>query len=124
MEKTLTIDGKEVRFKTSAALPRLYRQMFKRDVFLDLNRARSGISNKKKISADDLPIEALEVIENLAFCMAKYADPSVPDDINDWLDQFSTTAVYQVAQDVLLMWNEEQRTASVPKKPVRQSTGK
>ena len=116
MEKTLTIDGKEIRFKTSAALPRLYRQMFKRDVFLDLNHARANITGKKKASADDLPIEALEVIENLAYCMAKYADPEIPDDINDWLGQFSTTSVYQVAQDILMMWNEEQRTASVPKK--------
>lgn len=115
MEKTLMIDGKEVRFKTSAALPRLYRQTFKRDVFLDLNHARTQISGKKK-SAEDLPVEALEVIENLAFCMAKYADPEISDDINDWLGQFSTTAIYQVAQDILLMWNEEQKTNSVPKK--------
>ena len=116
MEKTLTIDGKAVKFKTSAALPRLYRETFKRDVFLDLNKARSGITNKKKASADDLPIEALEVIENLAYVMAKYADPSIPDNIYDWLDQFPTTAIYTVAQDILIMWNEEQRTQSKPKK--------
>lgn len=116
MEKTLTLDGKEVKFKTSAALPRLYRQMFQRDVFLDLNHARTNITKKKKTSADDLPIEALEVIENLAYCMAKYADPSIPDNIDDWLGQFSTTAVYKIAQDILMLWNEEQRTASVPKK--------
>ena len=116
MEKTLTIDGKEIRFKTSAALPRLYRQMFKRDVFLDLNRARAGITNKKKATADDLPVDALEIIENLAFCMAKYADPDVPDDINDWLGEFTTTSIYQVAQEILIMWNEEQRVTSVPKK--------
>ena len=115
MEKTLTIDGKAVKFKTSAALPRLYRETFRRDVFLDLNKARAGIK-KKNASADDLPVETLEVIENLAYCMAKYADPSIPDNIYDWLDQFPTTAIYTVAQDILIMWNEEQRTLSVPKK--------
>ena len=112
MEKTLTIDGKAVKFKTSAALPRLYRETFHRDVFLDLNKARAGIKKKK----DDLPIEALEVIENLAYVMAKYADQSIPENIYDWLDQFPTTSIYTVAQDILIMWNEEQRTQSKPKK--------
>ena len=117
MEKILTLDGKEVKFKTSAALPRLYRQMFKRDVFLDLNRARSGIVGKKKSSADDLPVDALEIIENLAYIMAKYAAPDeIPDDINEWLGQFTTTAVYLVANEILIMWNEEQQTTSTPKK--------
>lgn len=115
-QKTLLIDGQEVVFKTSAALPRLYRQYFHRDVFIDLNHARSSITKKKKQSADDLPVEALEIIENIAFCMAKYADPSIPDDINDWLSQYTTTAIYQIAQDILLLWNEEQKTTSIPKK--------
>ena len=112
MEKTLMIDGIEVRFKTSAALPRLYRQMFKRDVFLDLNKARANVSKKK----DDLPVDALETIENLAFCMARYADPEIGDNIDEWLGQFSTTSVYMIAKDILEMWNEEQKTMSIPKK--------
>ena len=116
MEKTLTIDGKEIRFKTSAALPRLYREIFKRDVFLDLNNARASIKGSKKVAAKDLPVDALEIIENLAYCMAKYADPNIPDDIVSWLDQFSTTSIYMIAQDILVMWNEEQRTQSRPKK--------
>lgn len=112
MEKTLTIDGIEVRFKTSAALPRIYRQMFKRDVFLDLNKARANVSKKN----GDLPVDALETIENLAFCMAKYADPEIGDSIDEWLGQFSTTSVYMIAKDILEMWNEEQKILSVPKK--------
>lgn len=112
MEKTLTIDGKDVRFKTSAALPRIYRQLFKRDVFLDLNKARAGIKKKK----DDLPVEVLETIENLAFCMARYADPEIGNDINEWLDQFSTTSIYLIASQILEMWNEEQKVTSIPKK--------
>ena len=112
MEKTLIIDGNEVKFKTSAALPRIYRQLFKRDVFIDLNKARSGISKKK----DDLPVDALETIENLAFCMARYADPEVGNDINEWLGQFSTTSIYMIASQILEMWNEEQKVTSIPKK--------
>jgi hypothetical protein len=35
-EKTVLISGKEVRFRSSAAIPQLYRIKFKRDIFKDL----------------------------------------------------------------------------------------
>ena len=37
-EKTLSIGGKDVKMKSSAAIPRLYRIKFKRDVFKDLSK--------------------------------------------------------------------------------------
>ena len=117
MEKKLLLDGKEVAFRTSAALPRIYRQCFGSDVFIDLNNIRLQATKTKKGKKNEvtLPPEALGVIENLAYCMAKHADPSVPDDVNEWLCQFSTTAVYRISQEVLLMWNDEEKISSVPK---------
>ena len=112
IEKKLMVDGREIPFRTSAALPRLYRQYFGSDVFIDLNNIRTKVGKGKK---SELPPSALSTIENLAYCMAKHADPSVPDDVNDWLGQFSTTAVYMIAQDIMLMWNEEQKTMSEAK---------
>jgi len=116
MEKTILIDGKEIKLKTSGGLPRKYREMFHRDVFLDFGQITKGLSKKKKPEANDLPVDTMEVVENLAFCMAKYADPSIPDDIDEWLDQFSTTSLYLAANDIIMLWNEEQRTQSKPKK--------
>ena len=112
IEKSLKVDGQEIPFKTSAALPRIYRQLFGSDVFIDLNNIRSKVGKSKKT---ELPADALSTIENLAYCMAKHADPSISDDVNEWLSQFSTTAIYMIAQDIMLMWNEEQKTTSTPK---------
>ena len=35
--KTIEVDGKEVTFRVSAAIPRLYRNKFHRDIYRDLN---------------------------------------------------------------------------------------
>lgn len=110
--KTINIEGVEVTLKTSAALPRMYRDKFQADVFVDLNRVRNTLSKNKK----ELPVETLSIVENLAYCMAKHADPSITDDIYEWLGQFETTGIYKAAQEIILLWNEEQKTHSVPKK--------
>ena len=112
IEKKILMDGKEVPFKTSAAIPRLYRQYFGSDVFIDLNKAREVVKKNKKA---ELPPDILSTIENLAYCMAKHADSSIPDKIEDWLAEFSTTAVILVSQEIMMMWNEEQKTTSTPK---------
>ena len=38
MEKTINIDGKEVRLRATAAVPRLYRIKFGRDIMQDLSK--------------------------------------------------------------------------------------
>lgn len=38
MEKTINIDGKEVRLRATAAVPRLYRIKFGRDIMSDIAR--------------------------------------------------------------------------------------
>ena len=38
LRKTVMIDGKEVQFKASAAVPRIYRIKFGRDLFVDLQK--------------------------------------------------------------------------------------
>ena len=37
MEKTVKIGEKEIKLKTSGALPRIYRLWFNRDIFRDIN---------------------------------------------------------------------------------------
>ena len=51
LEKTVNISGTEVRFRSSAAIPRLYRIKFKRDIFKDL--AKLEASYKGKTTGDD-----------------------------------------------------------------------
>ena len=45
-EKTVLISGKEVRFRSSAAVPRLYRIKFKRDIFKDLSKLEASYKGK------------------------------------------------------------------------------
>ena len=115
MEKTLIIEEKAVKLKTSAAIPRMYRELAKRDIFVDMRNLVSA-KKGKKININELQPETLEIMEDLAYCMAKHADPSVPEDPLDWLSQFPTFAVYGIATEAMKMWTEDQRTMSKPKK--------
>ncbi len=103
-KKKILIDDKEVEFAASAAVPRLYRIKFRKDLFHDMMQL------EKKVSANNeeestLDIESLEVFENIAYIMAKHANRSVPDAVEDWLDQFQTLSIYQVLPQLIELWN-------------------
>ena len=54
LAKTITIDGQEVVFKASAAIPRIYRIKFGRDVYKDLNDLASLVDkNTEEVSFMD-----------------------------------------------------------------------
>ena len=42
MKQNITIDGQEVPFKASAAIPRIYRMRFHRDIYKDLRDLEKG----------------------------------------------------------------------------------
>lgn len=113
VQKMVEIDGKEVTFKASAAIPRLYRVKFRRDIFKDMSDLMKDIkANQEEESG--LKIESLEIFENIAYMMAKYADPNVPDNIDEWLDQFETFSIYMVMPKIVELWgmNVEQQAES------------
>lgn len=43
----------------------------------------------------------IEMFENIAFIMAKHADPSIPDTPEEWLDNFNTFSIYQVLPQLI-----------------------
>ena len=103
LEKTVNISGTEVRFRSSAAIPRLYRIKFKRDIFKDLSKLEA--SYKGKTTGDgEIPIEDLEIFENVAYIMAWHADPTIPGTIEEWLDEFEMFSIYQVLPEILDLW--------------------
>ena len=81
LQKTVKIGEKEVAFKSSAAIPRLYRILFKRDIFRDLTQLERAYRDKADKGA--LEITDLEIFENVAYVMARHADPSIPDTIEE-----------------------------------------
>ena len=74
-EKTVLVSGKEVRFRSSAAIPRLYRIKFKRDIFKDLTKLEKSYKGKTD-DGEEMQIEDLEIFENVAYIMAFHADPT------------------------------------------------
>ena len=70
--KIIMIDGKDVIFKASAATPRIYRNLFGRDIFKDLSKLEKDIS---KSGEEDLDMFSLEMFENLAYVFAKQGEP-------------------------------------------------
>lgn len=77
-----------------------------------------------KVSAE---LEALdtEVLENMAYVMARQADPSVPSTVEEWLDTLdSTMSIYHILPDVMRLWVANEKTSSIPKKKSGQRHGK
>ena len=115
LEKTVTIGDKEVKFRSSATIPRLYRIKFKRDIFKDLSKLEASYS-KKKNEDGSFAIEDLEIFENVAYIMAYHADRAFPDNIDDWLDQFEMFSIYEVLPEILELWGSNLVTDVASKK--------
>lgn len=128
LRKTITIDGKEVQFKASAAVPRVYRIKFGRDLFTDLQKIAKSVKENGKTDENEdsnIPIEDLSMFENIAYVMAQHADPeNVPEDIMDWLDQFGTFSIYKVLPEIMKLWKINEETKSKAKKNLDQVAGK
>ena len=110
IEKTLNISGKEVTFRASATVPRLYRTKFKRDIFKDLTKLEKSYKDRED-GTREFEIEDLEIFENLAYIMALHANQAnTPKNIDDWLDQFDMFSIYQVLPEILKLWGENLNT--------------
>ena len=124
LEKTLTISGKEVRFRSSATVPRLYRIKFNRDIFKDLAKLEKSYKDKASEDGSTLEIEDLEIFENVAYIMAFHADHSIPGTIDEWLDQFEMFSIYEVLPEILELWGTNLMTEVESKKNLAAVAGK
>lgn len=97
------IGGQEVAFRASAAIPRIYRMRFHRDIFKDLKDLEKGI-DKNNPENSSLDLFSLGMFENIAYVMAKHADTSMPDTPEEWLDGFNTFSIYQVLPQIIELW--------------------
>ena len=64
IQKNITIDGIEVPFKASAAVPRLYRLKFCRDIYKDFAALKTEVTEGDE-NKSEIGIESLEVFEIL-----------------------------------------------------------
>ena len=115
MIKHIEIDGKQVSFKASAAIPRIYRMKFQRDIYKDLKALEKSIGDNSEESSN-LDMFSLEMFENIAFVMAKHADASIPNTPEEWLDGFNTFSIYQVLPQLIELWGLNVQTDVESKK--------
>lgn len=111
----IEIDGKKVPFRASAAIPRIYRIKFNRDIYKDLAVLEKAIGEGDE-TASNLDMFSLEMFENIAYVMAKHADPKIPDTPEEWLDDFNTFSIYQVLPKIIELWGINVKTDVEAKK--------
>ena len=113
---TITVDSKEVTLRASAAVPRLYRIKFRRDIIVDMQAVARAMEDKDQ-TGQDLPLEALELFENMAYIMAKHGDKdAVPDSPDEWLEEFSTFSIYKIFPVLKALWEGNMEALDVAKK--------
>lgn len=128
IKKNILVDGIEVPFKASAAVPRLYRLKFGRDIYRDFAALQSAVEESENENADEkktsaLSIESLEVFENVAYIMAKHADPEgVPSEPDEWLERFNTFSIYEVLPQLIDLWGLNIETQAESKKNIARLT--
>ncbi|MEF2713276.1 MAG: hypothetical protein U0N12_05325 [Bacteroides uniformis] len=123
MIQNIEIDGKQVPFRASAAIPRIYRMKFNRDIYKDLKALESSIGENSE-DASGLDMFSLEMFENIAYVMAKHADPTIPNTPEEWLDNFNTFSIYQVLPQLIQLWGLNVQTDIESKKNFARLTGK
>lgn len=121
--RIINIDGAEVPFKASAAIPRFYRFKFRRDIFADLKRL-SDAMNASSEENSSLDIFSLEAFENIAYVMAKHADPTIPDDLEEWLDRFNAFSIYHIMPELFELWGMNVESQAESKKKLDRLTAR
>ena len=80
-----------------------------------------GDGDQEKSSLD---LFSIEMFENIAYVMANHADPSIPDNPEEWLDEFNTFSIYQVLPKLIELWGMNIKTDVEAKKNFMQQTVK
>ena len=121
MTKMIEIDGKQVPFKASAAIPRIYRIKFHRDIYKDLDALGKAVGNGDEGSSH-LDMFSLEMFENIAYIMAKHADAAIPASPDEWLEQFNTFSIYEILPQLIDLWGLNVETQVQSKKNIARLT--
>lgn len=116
-QKTIiTVGGVEIPMRASALVPRLYRVKFGRDMIRDMN----NLEKKMKPAEDgETALDAMDltIFEDVAYILAKHADPEVPSDPDEWLDSIpGVLSIYEALPQILALWSRNLKTTSKPRK--------
>lgn len=93
MEKTLTIDGKKVRFKATGGTMLRYKMQFGREYLADCAELSKLEKSKNIKDLDFTPFY------RIIWVLAKTADPEIPD-LLEWLDGFECFPVLDIVEQL------------------------
>ena len=113
------IDGKQV--PSASAAIQIYRIKFNRTFIKTLPWKAVGEGDEENSNLD---LFSLEMFENIAYVMAKHADPNIPDTPEEWLDEFNTFSIYQVLPSIIELWGLNVQTEVESKKNFAQLTAR
>ena len=112
MQKVINVGGRDITFKATASTPLRYRERTGRDLLKDLFSISAASS---KDGAVDMSKVDTTIITELAYTMAKQADPGVPEYI-DWLDSFEPLDVLNASGEIFALWGMSQQPIEKSKK--------
>ena len=95
-----------------------------RDMIVDMNKlskAYKKVTDAQKSKEENnearLEVTDLLIFEDIAFVMAKHANPELSAQTPDeWLDEFNMFSIYEVLPVILELWAINNKTTSTPKK--------
>lgn len=103
--------------RASAQIPRLYRVKFGRDIMRDMMRLQKNMHAAQENPDADLDAADLTIFEDVAWIMAKHADPNVPSNPDEWLDSIpGVLSIYEALPEIISLWADNLKTTSVPRK--------
>lgn len=115
MEKIITIGNKEVGMKATANTPKRYRNTYNKDLIREMQKLINHLNSKTGEFNGDVDFE---VVENLAYIMAKQYDDSIGTQ-EEWMDNFGIADIYYAMSDILGLWGDSQQTLSTPSQKVK-----
>ena len=112
MERVVSFGRQEILMRASALTPRLYRAQTGRDLLSDIRQLQTAYADSVAASKDGnmsmAAVPDLTIFGDVAWIMAKQADPTVPDTVEEWLD--SIDGVFSIMKSCLRSWIFGQQT--------------
>lgn len=112
MEKAIKIGNYEVAMKCSGLTPKRYRDLFGKDVIVELARLSKYMNTDGTLNLDN-DID-MSVIERLAYTMAMQGGETA--DYESWLDKFDATDIFDSMGEIIALWLASNKTLSNAKK--------
>lgn len=106
--KIIEIDGKQVKFKSTAATPLRYKKQFGKDYFTEILEILKikDLTDLKNIENQSEALAKIdfEILYNIIWVLAKTADRNIPE-LLEWLDGFDIFPIGDILpqlQDIII----------------------